>query len=107
MALSFDVTRRKLVLGARDDTTGWYTKSYAESTIELVVVPKGANSLALKTGVYARLDAVGLTQDVVFVGDEIETSASVFYEVKTVKPRWVGDSFSHRVCDLTELPLHG
>jgi len=95
------------MLGARDDTTGWYAKSYAESTIKMVVVLRGANNLSLITGVYARLDAAGMTQDVVLVGDEIETSASEFYEVKTVKPYWVGDSFEYRACDLTELPLHG
>ena len=95
------------MLGARDAVTGWYAKSFAESTIKMVVVPQGANNLSLRTGVYARLDAVGLTQDVVLVGDEIETAASEFYEVKTVKPHWIGDSFEHRSCDLTELPLHG
>ena len=107
MAVDFSVTRRRLMLGARDAITGWYAKSFAESTIDMVLVPQGANNLSLKTGVYARLDAVGLTQDVVLLGDEIETVAGIFYEVKTVKEHWVGDSFEHRECDLTELPMHG
>ena len=107
MAVDFSVTRRRLMLGARDDTTGWYAKGFAESTIKMVVVPRGANSLSLKTGVYARLDAAGLTQDVVLEGDEIETVASVFYEVKTIRENWIGDSFEFRACDLTELPMHG
>ena len=95
------------MLGTRDSVTGWYAKGYAESTIDMVIVPRGANSLSLKTGVYARLDAVGLTQDVVLVGDEVETIPHVFYEVKTIRENWIGDSFEFRACDLTELPMHG
>ena len=95
------------MLGARDATTGWYAKSFAESTINMVLVPQGANNLSLRTGVYARLDAAGLTQDVVLLGDEIETVAGTFYEVKTIRENWIGDSFEFRACDLTELPMHG
>jgi len=107
MTLNFLVTRHKLTLGTADSTTGWYEKLWTDSTIEMVIVPQGATSMAVAAGVYVRLDAVGLTADVVEEGDQTETESGLFYEVKTVKPYWRGDSFSHNECDLTLLPLHG
>lgn len=106
MTLSFNVTRRKLTLGSRDDTTGWYAKGFSESTIEMIVIPRAAANLAVQAGVYVRLDAVGLSCDGVEIGDEIKTDAGVYYEVKTVKEHWFADSFMYRECDLVELPFH-
>jgi hypothetical protein len=106
MVLSFDVTRRKLALGSANATTGWYVKSYTESTIEMIIFPRAAQKLAVDAGVYVRLDAVGLTADPVEEGDQIEDANSVIYEVKTVKPHYFGDSFMWRECDLEELKLY-
>lgn len=106
MTLSFLVTRRKLQLGSRDSTTGWYDKAYAESTVDMIVVPRGATNMPLPAGVYVRLDAVGLTADPVDEGDEIKTDAGVYYEVKGVKLHYFADSFMYRECDLTRLALH-
>lgn len=106
LTLDFTVTRRELSLGARDDTTGWYAKDFTETNKEMIVIPRGATSMAVKAGVYVRLDAVGLAADVFVEGDEI-VHGSVYYEVKTVKPYYFGDSFWYRECDLTLLPLHG
>lgn len=106
MVLTFNVTRRKLVLGTRDDTTGWYDVSYTESTIEMPVEDRGANALPLPAGTYVRLDALGMTADVVLEGDQIKTDDGRYYEVKTVREVWLADSFIRRDCDLTRLPLH-
>jgi len=106
VSLNFDVTRRKLQLGTRNSTTGWYDKNYAESTIEMIIQTRGATHFPLPAGVYVRLDAVGLSVDPVEINDEIKTSSDVYYEVKGVKPHWWADSFIYRECDLTELPLH-
>jgi len=102
----FRVTRRKLVLGSADSTTGWYEPSYTESTIEMIVLPRGSQYLHLVPGVYVREDAVGLAADPVLVGDQIKTVGGVYYEVKTIKPWYFGDSFMYRECQLAELPLH-
>lgn len=104
---SCDLTRRKLVLGDRDATTGWYAKTYVESTVESLFFPRGASRLALQAGTYVRLDAVLLTADPLERGDEIYHSSGDYYEVKGVKPYYVGESFYYRECDLTHLPLHG
>lgn len=104
--LSLDVTRRKLTLGSPDSVTGWYSKSYTESTIEMMIIPRAASDIASAAGVYVRLDAVGLTCDGVDIGDEIKTASNVYYEVKATKEHWVADSFMYRECDLVQLPLH-
>jgi len=103
---SIDVTLRSLSLGDRDTVRGWREKSFSESTIEMIVISRGANSLHLIPGLYAQNDAVGRTRDSLEIGDEIETAANVYYEVKTIRNNYVGDLLWFRDCDLAELPFH-
>ncbi len=102
---SLDVTHRRLMLGSRDSTTGWYDKSYEESTIEMIVISRSAAYMPLPPGVYVRLDAVGLTADTVAEGDEIKTATDQYYQVETVREHYLGDSFFFRECDLTLQPF--
>lgn len=106
MTLSFNVTRRKLVLGTPDATTGWYTKSYTESTIEMIIFDRATSQFGLPAGTYIRLDAVGLTADPVEEGDQILTGPGVYYEVKGIKKHYLGDSFVRRDCDLERVLLY-
>lgn len=103
---SHDITLRKLVLADRDSTTGWRIKSYTESTIEGAVIPRASSSEALKAGTFVRSDALLLTAAGVAKGSEIKDEFDNYYEVKAVRPIPIGDSFSHRECDLTLLPFH-
>ena len=105
MPVSLDVTRRKLQLSHRDSVTGWYIANYVNSTIEMIVVSRAASTTLLPPGVYVRLDAVGLTQDVVEIGDQVNTTTGAHYEVKAVRLHYLGDSFWFRECDLTLLPF--
>lgn len=105
-ALSFDVSRRKLVLGEPDSLTGWYKKSYTESTIEMILFDRATTSIPLPLGAYIRLDALGITADPVEIGDEIKTGDGRVYEVEAIREVWAADSFVRRDCDLTLLPLH-
>lgn len=104
---SLNVTRRKLKLGSRDSTTGWYAKSYEESTIEMPIVPRGSSRSLLPAGSYVRTDALGFAVDPVVEGDEIETSSNEYWSVEAVREFFVvgGDSFSHREVDLSFLPF--
>lgn len=107
--ISCNVTRRYLYLGSRDSTTGWYSKNYdVEITVKGAFIPRAASHLATMAGTYVKLDAILFTVDVLKEDEEIETESGVFYEVKTVKLHYAvgGDSFSHRECGLTLLPLH-
>lgn len=105
-AMVYEVTRRKLGLGDRHATTGWRAKSFTESTIEGVFLPRSSTRIAVAVGTYMRLDAMFFTADVVKKGDEIKTVDNQYWEVKAVREFWEGDCFSHRECDLTLLPLH-
>jgi len=105
LSLNFEVTRRKLQLGTRDAVTGWYDKAHAESTQEMIVVPRGATSTALPAGVYVKLDAVGLTADPFEEGDEVNNDMGEYYEVKTILEHFLADSFWFRECQLTRLPF--
>jgi len=103
---SFNVTRRALSLGARLAWSGHRTKTFAETTIEVVIVPRGASQLAIIAGVYPVTDAIGLTADTVVVGDQIKDSANVYWDVETVEDVYWGDSFAYRQCNLNKAVMY-
>lgn len=103
---SANVTRRRLLLGARDSVTGLYKKNYEESTIQTLIFDKGSVTSFQGVGTHARLDALGLALEELVEGDEIETLDHKYYEVKAVREVSVGNSFLRRECDLSKLPLH-
>lgn len=104
---AFDVTRRKLVLGSRDSTTGWRDVSYTDSTIEMVIADRSTTQINLPAGAYVRLDALGMTADVVLEGDQTKNVSNEYYEVKAIrKVKDPPDNFVRRDCDLVKLPLY-
>jgi len=102
---STDVTRKRLMLGSRDSTTGWYAKQYEDIDIEAVIIPRAATYMALQAGLYVRLDALAITADPLAEGDKLKTATGQYYEVETVQEHYLGDSFWFRECDLTLLPF--
>lgn len=97
---------RKLQLGVRDSITGWYNRYWApDFIIEMLILSRGVSNYILPAGTYVRLDAVGVTADEIRIGDEVEQEAT-HYEVKAIEDHKVANSFSHRDCHLTKLPLH-
>jgi hypothetical protein len=104
---SVNVTRKRLTLGARDSTTGWYAKEYADSTVEMVIVQKESQSVALQAGYFVALDALGFTFDPLWIYDLIVDGSGRTWEIKTVKPARLGDGLLYYAYDLKELPLVG
>lgn len=104
--LSADITRRALSLATRDGWTGWRTKRWSTSTIEMVLVKRGARQLASLAGVYPVLEAVGLTADPVVVGDQILDGQGNYWDVEAVEPLYWLDSFDHRVCHMNHARLY-
>ena len=100
---SADVTRRELSLGAADSITGWYAKSFSNSTIKMIIRPKGSS---LPGGLYAKYDLTGFTPDYIVEGDEIIDTNSTYYSVDTTETEDWLDSFSHYVCKLTKIDPH-
>jgi len=105
---SCDVTRRKLILGARNSTTRWRTKTWIESPVKAVFIPRASSGLALKVGTYVRTDALVLTAAGFEEGWEVKTADGKYWEVKAVRENFAAgtDSFSHRELDLTLMPFH-
>lgn len=101
-----DVTRRRLQLGTQDSTTGWYSRFWESTTIESLFVTRGASHIATQMGTYVRLEALMRTADPVEIGDEIVHANGDYYEVKDVRPQYLGESFWFRECDLSLLPFH-
>lgn len=103
----FEMTRRELVLAdTKDSTTGYFNRSYSDKTIKGILISKSATKMQLAAGHYVSYDAALLTADPVLVSDQIKTKEDVYYEVMTVTEEMLGDSFSHRVCDLNKIPMY-
>lgn len=94
------VTRRALSLGSQDSTTGWYATSYATTSIEGSIQPRGTVMLGLPIGNVAVYNETFFTDDTVYEGDEIYDALGNYYQIKTrVEWDWL-DQFSHYVCEL-------
>lgn len=102
-----EVTRRKLNLSVnRDSTTGWKTKSYTESTIVGVWVPRGGTPSTHIPGLYVQYSAAFVTVDPVKTRDQIKYGGE-FYVVKTMEQIYDDTgSFAYRICQLHKLPLY-
>jgi hypothetical protein len=103
---SADVTRRALSLGAQDTTTGWYAKTYAETTIKMAILTKGSNLMLLPTGNYAKHELTGFTANTILEGDEVIDANGTYYEVVAAEEVWWLNNFSHYVCGLHKIPMH-
>jgi len=106
MPITCDVTRRRLTLGTRDTITGWRAKTWEDRTISGILVPGSSLPISTLAGTYVRSDALFSTMDGLLEGEEIETATGQFYEVKTMKERYMGNSFAYRDCELTLLSMH-
>ena len=103
----FEVTRRALVLAdTKDALTGWFDQSFTDTTIKGIMVDKAATRLQLAAGAYVAYDKSFLTADVLRVDDQVKSKEDVYYAVRTVSKIMEGDSFSNRVCGLSEMPLY-
>ena len=88
---SADVTRRELNVALR---------TYAETTIEGVILPQGGNVAGLPVGNYAKYAHTFFTADVIYEGDQIKDANDDTYEVLNVQTYWWLDKFSHYTCEL-------
>ena len=88
---SASVTRRELNVALR---------TYAETTIDGVILPQGSNVSGLPIGNYAKYAHTFFTPDVIYEGDQTEDANNDTYEVLNVQPYWWLDKFSHYTCEL-------
>jgi len=71
----------------------------------MLIVSRGTSQYLQAAGSYARLDAVGITADEIRIGDEVEQEGT-YYQVENIEDHKIANSFSHRDCHLTKLPVH-
>lgn len=100
------VTRRALSLGARDATMGWCAKSFAETTIDAIIVHNGVSPINLPIGYYARFQHTAFIPDVIHLGDEIIDAQGQYYLVKDVQQMWWLDQFDGYLCNLIRIDDH-
>lgn len=93
-ASSANVTRKVPIAGdaaSREATTGWRAITPQNSTIKMVIMPRGASFNFLGAGLYASEDAVGIVDPsvgVMYPGEHITTSDPRTFIVKSVKKHY-------------------
>lgn len=104
--VSFDIQLRSLRLGDRDATTGWRDITYDESeTVEMIIVnPANRNVMYTACGLMATYNTSGVTQDVLYLGDQVVTDEG-WYSVVNTKVHLIGDSFFYREVELEYLTM--
>jgi len=97
---SANVYLETLSLGAQNAVTGWYAKTFVETTIKGLILPKGLSLTLLKYGLQVMYDAVFITKTAVVEGDEIKDLNDDRYLVVGVLPRKILDQTPFYVAQL-------
>jgi hypothetical protein len=104
--VNFNVTLFSLSLSEEaDPITGWFDEVFTESSIEMVIIPKGAHQFLTGTGLYVKTDAMGLTLSCLKEGDRIRSLNDNYYVVHTVLPYFVGNLLIFYEANLIYLPF--
>ena len=84
---SSTVNLSTLTLGAQDADTGWYAKSYTNSSIEMYVIPMALRFMNMAQGLFIEYDANGYTKADVKEGDIISLTNDIRFLNNNVVPR--------------------
>jgi hypothetical protein len=103
---SADVTRRELVLGSQDSITGWYAPTYNETTIPVIIRPRGSSLTIGGFGYYAKYPETIFIADVIYEGDQIVDAQGATYLIRLAEQEWALNNFVGYVCDAERLPMH-
>lgn len=98
------VTKKTLALGAGDATTGWYAKTYSNTSISMFIIPRALQFTVLKHGLFVEHDAVGFTKSALKEGDIIEDDAGNEYLALAVRDHNILSQFMFNQVDLKKLP---
>jgi hypothetical protein len=122
----FLITRRELSLGTQDPVTGWYGKTFTDSTgfcptttglcsihgivdscyDKMAIAPKGASLAQYGVGSYAKYPYTGIICAPLKEDDEV-IAGSYYYRVGWVQPVKAGDSHICYVCELLKREMPG
>jgi hypothetical protein len=101
---SSTVTKKTLSLGAADAETGWYAKSYANTSIEMYIITKATRFMVLRQGLFFEYDGEGYTKDSVKEGDLILEPNGNQYVALSVCDRNILNQFRYNEVALKAVP---
>lgn len=93
-------TLQTLTLGSADSETGWFSKTYANSTVSMFIIAKQLQFQVFKEGLFIEYDAVGFTKDAVYEGDLITDGAQNTYLALAVRDKNILSQFMYFQVDL-------
>lgn len=106
LGADFAATTYALQVGDADTTTGVPALTYGEATeIEAIILSRAATQILQGTGLYVKLDALGLTQTALNEGDRVKDADDNMYTVVTVQPNMVGDILAYYSLELVYQPM--
>jgi hypothetical protein len=101
------VTHYTLSLGSQNASTGCYAETYsAGATINMVILTRTTQNLVQGTGLYVKLDALGVTDTAVCEGDKILDAASTYYRVVNVVVHSFANTNVYYEAQLSTVPFH-
>lgn len=100
------VTLQTLTLGDPDAKTGQYEVSYTDSTIEMMILQKGASVTLAGVGYYSRYPYTGYTLTAVLEGDKILDANGFTYKVMSCIEYFWLNSFICYECHLEKVPAY-
>lgn len=97
-----DVTDYTFLLDVQDPDTGWYTKTWTHSTIEMVIIPSNQSISNTPVGVFTASEFIGYTQDDVRDGDLIYRALDdLFFVIQTRTPLFIGEKLVIYKCTMS------
>lgn len=105
LGVSTNITLYTLSLGVQDAVTGWYAKNYDVSTINMVIIPRSAQSLLIGSGTYCRKDAVAFSKTLIQEGDVVTDGFGYNYTITGMRPHGFGNVKVFHEYDLEYTPF--
>lgn len=106
LGADFTVTYYSIQIGDADSTTGVPAVTYSSGTeAEIIILSKAATQILQGTGLYVKLDALGLTQTALNEGDRVKDADDNMYTITAITPNSVGDILAYYSLDLVYQPM--
>lgn len=106
LGADFTATYYSIQIGDASSTTGVPAVTYAAGAeAEIIILSKAATQILQGTGLYVKLDALGLTQTALNEGDRIKDADDNMYTIISIMPNSVGDILAYYSLDLVYQPM--
>jgi len=104
--LTVEVTRKKRLLGSsQNSTTGWFTVTWEDVTIDAVVTLSRGSRQELDAGIYGSQQGIIRTADPLNAEDRIVFQGVIYVVLNPVREIRKGEGFMHREATISKLSL--